>query len=141
MERDARRFVGRAVQARCSTRPEIPARKVKIMKIGLVSAAALAMLALSASAFAQAPTSSPKPAVAAAAKATAATTHVDATAGYTEQSVDGSQVVEFIGDPLKGDENSAYGFTMRSPPRVLRALLIRPRVNFVSELVKSVENL
>jgi hypothetical protein len=113
------------------------------MKIGLVSAAALAMLALSASAFAQAPTSSPKPAVAAAApaKATATTTHVDTTAGYTEQSVDGSQVVEFTGDPLKGDENSAYGFTMRSPPRVLRALLIRPRVNFVSELVKSVENL
>jgi hypothetical protein len=110
------------------------------MKIGLVSAAALAMLALSASAFAQAPTSSPKPA-AAAAKATAPTTHVDTTAGYTELSVDGSQVVEFTGDPLKGDENSAYGFTMRSPPRVLRALLIRPRVNFVSELVKSVENL
>lgn len=110
------------------------------MKIGLVSAAALAVLALSASAFAQAPTSSPKPA-AAAAKATAPTTHVDTTAGYTEQSVDGSQVVEFTGDPLKGDENSAYGFTMRSPPRVLRALLIRPRVNFVSELVKSVENL
>jgi hypothetical protein len=140
MERDARRFVGRAVQVRCSKRPEIPARKVQIMKIGLVSAAASAMLALSASAFAQAPTSSPKPA-GAAAKATAPTTHVDTTAGYTEQSVDGSQVVEFIGDPLKGDENSAYGFTMRSPPRVLRALLIRPRVNFVSELVKSVENL
>ena len=112
------------------------------MKIGLVSAAALAMLALSASAFAQAPTSSSKPSAAAAkATATAPTTHVDTTAGYTELSVDGSQVVEFIGDPLKGDENSAYGFTMRSPPRVLRALLIRPRVNFVSELVKSVENL
>ena len=109
------------------------------MKIGLVSAAAAAVLVLSASAFAQAPTSSPKPS--ATAKATASTTHVDTTAGYTEQSVDGSQVVEFIGDPLKGDENSAYGFTMRSPPRVLRALLIRPRVNFVSELVKSVENL
>lgn len=111
------------------------------MKIGLVSAAALAMLALAASAFAQAPTSSPKPPAPVAAKATAPTTHVDTTAGYTEQSVDGSQVVEFIGDPLKGDENSAYGFTVRSPPRVLRALLIRPRVNFVSELVKSVENL
>ena len=109
------------------------------MKIGLVSAAAAAVLVLSASAFAQAPTSSPKPS--ATAKATATTTHVDTTAGYTEQSVDGSQVVEFIGDPLKGDENSAYGFMMRSPPRVLRALLIRPRVNFVAELVKSVENL
>lgn len=108
------------------------------MKIGLVSVAALALLALSTSAFAQAPTSTPKSAAKA---ATPAATHVDTTAGYSEQTVDGSQVVEFTGDPLKGDENSAYGFTMRSPPRVLRALLIRPRVNFVSELVKSVENL
>jgi len=107
------------------------------MKIGLVSAAALAMLALSTTASAQAPTSAPKPA----APAAKATTTTNTTAEYSELSVDGSQVVEFTGDPLKGDENSAYGFTMRSPPRVLRALLIRPRVNFVSELVKSVENL
>jgi hypothetical protein len=108
------------------------------MKIGLVSVAALAIVALSTTAFAQAPTSPPKPA-APAAKATTTTTNT--TSDYSELSVDGSQVVEFTGDPLKGDENSAYGFTMRSPPRVLRALLIRPRVNFVSELVKSVENL
>ena len=107
------------------------------MKIGLVSAAALAVLALSTTAFAQAPTSAPKPA----APAARATPTTNTTAEYSELSVDGSQVVEFSGDPLKGDENSAYGFTMRSPPRVLRALLIRPRVNFVSELVKSVENL
>ena len=113
------------------------------MKIGLVSAAAAAIVVLSTSAFAQAPTSAPKAApTAAAAKATAPTsTTTSTTAEYSELSVDGSQVVEFTGDPLKGDENSAYGFTMRAPPRVLRALLIRPRVNFVSELVKSVENL
>jgi hypothetical protein len=107
------------------------------MKIGLVSVAALAILALSTTAFAQAPTSPPQPA----APAAKATTTTNTTSDYSELSVDGSQVVEFTGDPLKGDENSAYGFTMRSPPRVLRALLIRPRVNFVSELVKSVENL
>jgi hypothetical protein len=85
-------------------------------------------LALSSTAFAQAPTSSSTP---------------DARApDYTEQrTVDGSQVVTFGGDPLKGDDNSAYGFSMRAPPRVLRAGLIRPRVNFVMELVKSVENL
>ena len=121
------------------------------MKIGLVSAAALAMLALSASAFAQAPTSSSKPSAAAAkATATAPTTHVDTTAvklrPLSDAEIAGHDSMttitdEFIGDPLEGDENSAYGFTMRSPPRVLRALLIRPRVNFVSELVKSVENL
>ncbi len=94
------------------------------MKIGLISAA-LATVALSTTAFAQAP-------------ATAATA---ASSDYTEVRVDGSQVVTFPGDSLKGDDNSAYGFTMRSPPRVLRAGLIRPRVNFVSELLKSVENL
>ena len=99
------------------------------------------MLALSTTAFAQAPTSAPKPAAPAAKATSATTTTTNTTAEYSELSVDGSQVVEFTGDPLKGDENSAYGFTMRSPPRVLRALLIRPRVNFVSELVKSVENL
>ncbi|MDB4933134.1 MAG: hypothetical protein JWP87_106 [Labilithrix sp.] len=96
------------------------------MKIGLVSAVAMATLALAATASAQAPTSAP---------ATVTTTE------YTEARVDGSQVVTFPGDPLAGDQNSAYGFTMRSPPRVLRAGLIRPRVNFVSELLKSVENL
>jgi hypothetical protein len=99
------------------------------MKIGLVSAAALATLALSANAFAQAPTSAPTP------------SPTVATSDYTEARVDGSQVVTFQGDPLKGDENSAYGFTLMPPPRVLRAGLIRPRVNFVSELLKSVENL
>ena len=109
------------------------------MKISLVSAAALGLFALSTTAFAQAPTSAPTASTTPAAKATTASTTT--TSDYREQSVDGSQVVEFTGDPLKGDENSAYGFTMRAPPRVLRALLIRPRVNFVSELVKSVENL
>jgi hypothetical protein len=58
-----------------------------------------------------------------------------------EQRVDGNQVVTFPGDPLPGDQNSAYGFTVRRPPGVIRALLIRPRMNFVSELLKSVENL
>ena len=95
------------------------------MKIGLVSAVAMVTLALSSTAFAQAPTSTP----------------TISTPDYTESRLDGSQVVTFGGDPLKGDDNSAYGFSMRAPPRVLRAGLIRPRVNFVMELVKSVENL
>lgn len=92
------------------------------MKIGLISAALMGLLALSTTAFAQAPATTAAP-------------------DYTESRVDGSQVVTFGGDPLKGDDNSAYGFSMRAPPRVLRAGLIRPRVNFVSELLKSVENL
>jgi hypothetical protein len=99
------------------------------MKIGLVSVAALALFAQSAAALAQAP--------AAPARVISTTTTPD----YVEQRLDGNQVVTFPNDALKGDENSAYGFTMRRPPGVLRAGLIRPRVNFVSELLKSVENL
>jgi hypothetical protein len=105
------------------------------MKIGLVSMAALAALALSQAAYAQAPTSTPTPPLPAAAAPDVAT------AGYAEQRVDGNQVVTFGGDLLPGDTNSVYGFSIRRPPGVLRANLIRPRVNFVSELLKSVENL
>ncbi|MDB4942813.1 MAG: hypothetical protein JWP97_2347 [Labilithrix sp.] len=60
---------------------------------------------------------------------------------YTEARSGSDQVVTFPGDELRGDENSAYGFTVRPAPGVLRAGLLRPRVNFVSELLKSVENL
>jgi hypothetical protein len=98
------------------------------MKIGLVSAVAMVTLALSSTAFGQGP---------AAPAATTTTTTPD----YTEQRTGSDQVVTFPGDALAGDPNSAYGFTMRAPPRVLRAGLIRPRVNFVAELLKSVENL
>jgi hypothetical protein len=96
------------------------------MKIGLICAVALGALAITTGASAQAPAASPA---------------TPAGAGYTEQRVGGDQVVTFPGDPLPGDTNSAYGFTVRRPPGVLRANLIRPRVNFVSELLKSVENL
>ena len=117
------------------------------MKIGLVSAAASAALVLSTTAFAQAPGSTPKPAATAASPA--ATTPAAAgaaastitTADYREERLDGSQVVTFGGDPLSGDAESFYGFEVRRPPGVLRQGLIRPRVNFVSELLKSVENL
>lgn len=104
------------------------------MKIGLMTAAATAVLALSTSVLAQgnAPAAKPAP---------ASENKTITTSDYTEQHVDGNQVVTFPGDPLPGDQNSAYGFTLRRPPGVLRAGLIRPRVNFVPELLKSVENL
>lgn len=107
------------------------------MKIGLVSSAAMVALVVSTTAFAQAPTAAPKPA---AAPAPAPATVVS-TADYTEQRLEGNQVVTFPGDTLPGDLDSPYGTTIRPPPGVLRAGLIRPRVNFVSELLKSVENL
>lgn len=106
------------------------------MKIGLVSAVGMAALALSLPALGQVP--SPAASVA---NPVAASPAAVTTADYTEQRTGGDQVVTFTGDPLQGDQNSAYGFTIRRPPGVLRAGLIRPRVNFVSELRKSVENL
>jgi len=96
----------------------------KTMKIGLVRAALAAAFVLALAPSASAQTTPPPPA-----------------AEYVERNVDGNQVVTFPGDTLPGDQNSAYGFTLRRPPGVLRAGLIRPRVNFVSELLKSVENL
>lgn len=111
------------------------------MKIGLVTVAAMAALVVSSTAFAQAPSSPAAAAARAAAPAPGSTTSTTSTSEYVEQRVEGNQVVTFGGDTLKGDENSAYGFTIRRPPGVLRAGLIRPRVNFVSELLKSVENL
>jgi hypothetical protein len=63
------------------------------------------------------------------------------TADYVEQRVDGDQVVKFTGDELVGPSGGPYGDTIRRPPGIIRVQLIRPRMNFVSELLKSVENL
>ena len=71
----------------------------------------------------------------------AAPARTTTTADYTEQSVGGDQVVKFAGDELAGPANPYYGPSIRPLPGVTRVGLIRPRVNFVSELLKSVENL
>lgn len=63
------------------------------------------------------------------------------TADYTEQSFGGDQVVKFTGDELVGPAGGAYGDVIRRPPGVTRVGLIRPRMNFVSELLKCVENI
>jgi hypothetical protein len=63
------------------------------------------------------------------------------TPDYTERLVGGDQVVEFPGDDLPADPLDAYGDMVLRPPRVLRAGLVRPRLNFVPELLKTVENL
>ena len=63
------------------------------------------------------------------------------TADYTEHSVEGDQVVKFTGDELVAPPGGYYGDTIRPLPGVARLGLIRPRMNFVPELLKSVENL
>jgi hypothetical protein len=71
------------------------------------------------------------------------TTTTTTTTDYTEQrtAATGDQIVTFIGDELPAPTNGPYGTTIRRPPGVTRVGLIRPRLNFVSELLKSVENL
>jgi hypothetical protein len=88
----------------------------------------LAIVAASSSARAQQPT---KP----------APTTTIRTAEYTEQITAGDQVVTFPGDELPAQGPSYYGDTVRRPPGVTRLLLIRPRLNFIPELQKSVEAL
>jgi hypothetical protein len=70
-----------------------------------------------------------------------ATTTTTRTADYTEQNLGGDQVVKFTGDELVGPPGSYYGTSIRPAPGVTRVGLIRPRMNFVAELLKSVENL
>lgn len=73
--------------------------------------------------------------------ASKATSTTVKTADYTEHGVAGDQVVTFTGDELPGEIRGAYGGSIRPLPGVARVGLIRPRMNFVPELLKSVENL
>jgi hypothetical protein len=98
-------------------------------------AVASTILVLASSASAQ-----PRPARSTS-SSTAATTPTTKTADYTERVASGEQVVTFSGDELAGVENGAFGMTVRRPPGSTRVGLIRPRLNFVPELLSSVENL
>jgi hypothetical protein len=60
---------------------------------------------------------------------------------YSEQRTEGGAVVTFEKDDLRGGGPSALGDSIRRPPGAIRVGLIRPRYNFVPELLKSVENL
>jgi hypothetical protein len=94
-------------------------------------ASGVCAIVLAASGVAQAQPQTPKP----------ATTTTTTTSEYVEQNVGGDQVVKFTGDELPATGPSYYGDVVRRPPGVMRAGLIRPRLNFVPELLKSVENL
>jgi len=103
-----------------------------------VIASLLPVLAFAAATLSSAEAAAQRPAGRAAPAPAATTTR---TADYTEQSLAGDQVVTFTGDELAAPPNGAYGAMIRPLPGAVRVGLIRPRVNFVSELLKSVENL
>lgn len=116
---------------------------MKISKVTMmVSAAGFAWIAGISTASAQSGSRPATPSAAAspAARAPAATVTVS-TRDYTETQTGGDQVVTFPGDELPADGPNPYGDMIRRPPGVMRHGLVKPRLNFVSELVKSVENL
>jgi hypothetical protein len=125
-----------------ATRRSAP-KEGSMTKDRLVSAAVFALiLAGSTTATAQAPShGAPTTGARGPGSAASASTIAVSTADYTERQVDGGQVVEFPGDPLPADGLGVDGDLIRAVPRVLRAGLIRPRLNFIPELLKTVENL
>lgn len=68
--------------------------------------------------------------------ASAETRHHPVAATHEEQNGYG---YEFTDDKLLGGGNSTYGSTIRVPGRFPKTLLIRPRTQFVAEMLKSVE--
>lgn len=98
------------------------------MKLTVLSStiAALMLFTLSASAQGQ--------------RAPAATT--TRTADYVEQKeLGGDQIVKFTGDELVGELGAPGQSLLIRGGGPVRCPLIRPRLNFVPELLKSVENL
>lgn len=69
------------------------------------------------------------------------TASADPTPTYKESRIEGGSVISFETDGLRADGNNFLGDTIRRPPGAVRVGLIRPRFNFVPEMLKSVENL
>jgi hypothetical protein len=104
---------------------------MKVIAVVLSSAVLVGTVSISAAAGAQQPE-----------KAASPRTLTVKTADYTEQvAAGGDQVVKFTGDELSGPANGIFGDRVRVPPGAVRVGLIRPRLNFVPELLKTVENL
>jgi hypothetical protein len=70
------------------------------------------------------------------------TTTTARTADYVEQKdVQGDQIVKFTGDELDAANGAPGSSVMIRALGPVRVPLIRPRLNFIPELLKSVENL
>jgi hypothetical protein len=61
--------------------------------------------------------------------------------GFMDQTDKDGQKVIFKDDPLAADNRGATGATILVRPSAGRVGLLRPRVQFVTEMLKSVENL
>ncbi len=61
--------------------------------------------------------------------------------GYAEHKTDGGSNVVFDDDRALGTAYDPFADIVKGPPHGARMNLLRPRYNFVPELLKSVENL
>ena len=61
--------------------------------------------------------------------------------GFSEQRTENGSAVTFDDDIALGKAMDPYADIVKGPPRAARMQLLRPRYNFVSEMLKSVENL
>lgn len=61
--------------------------------------------------------------------------------GYVERRIDQGAFVIFLDDPMDGANLGVVGSVITAPKAAARAMLIRPRVQFVDELFRSVERL
>ena len=59
----------------------------------------------------------------------------------TVETTDGGYAYSFKDDPLSGLTNGLGSGLIKVMPRGMRRTLIRPRVSFVPEMLKSVENI
>ena len=116
--------------------PRLPRSSRAFALVLAGGAFAVALLALPGSASAQGPR--PAPGATSTSSATAATT---TTSEYSEKRQEGSAVVVFKEDTVGAGGAGAFGGTILTPPGATRVGLLRPRFNFVSEMLKSVENL
>jgi hypothetical protein len=99
----------------------------------------LALCALSNVAFAQGARTAPPTSGGSATTKPAETTTT--TEDYSERRTEGSNVVIFREDIVGAGNQGALGDRFSPPPGAVRVGLLRPRFNFVSEMLKSVENL
>jgi hypothetical protein len=80
-------------------------------------------------------------AVTLAALTVSAASFADESSGYTETKDPSGQVVVFKDNPLDGTTVDPRGSILQGVHRAQRMLFMRPRLNFVTELYKSIEKM
>ena len=73
--------------------------------------------------------------------AASAPAFADESAPYLEKKMGSDTIVTFPDDPLDGKGLGSLGLTVGVGPKAARLNLMRPRLNFLTEMYKSVEHM